>query len=74
LFEVPKAQSSKEIKLGLAFKDCNECPEMVMIPAGTFMMGSPPASATDPFSNEKTLKKLVGAKKNLKTVFKFNHL
>ena len=24
------------------FKDCSECPEMVPIPAGTFVMGIPP--------------------------------
>ena len=28
---------------GSVFKDCNDCPEMVIIPAGTFMMGSPEA-------------------------------
>ena len=26
---------------GTEFRDCAECPEMVMVPAGTFMMGSP---------------------------------
>ena len=26
---------------GRLFRDCDACPEMVMIPAGTFMMGSP---------------------------------
>jgi len=26
---------------GRVFKDCADCPEMVVIPAGTFMMGSP---------------------------------
>jgi formylglycine-generating enzyme required for sulfatase activity len=30
------------------FKDCAECPEMVVIPAGSFMMGIPEPSA-DPF-------------------------
>ena len=25
------------------FKDCPECPEMVVVPAGSFMMGSPPS-------------------------------
>ena len=28
-------------KLGEVFKDCDECPEMVAVPAGEFMMGSP---------------------------------
>ncbi len=27
---------------GDTFKDCDVCPEMVVIPAGQFMMGSPP--------------------------------
>ncbi len=26
---------------GTVFRDCSECPEMVVVPAGTFMMGSP---------------------------------
>ena len=29
-------------KPGQAFKDCSECPEMVVVPAGFFTMGSPP--------------------------------
>jgi formylglycine-generating enzyme required for sulfatase activity len=29
-------------KPGTVFKDCAECPEMVVIPAGEFTMGSPP--------------------------------
>ena len=35
------------------FKDCPECPEMVMLPSGSFLMGSPPDPEPDPFSNEK---------------------
>ena len=27
---------------GSKFRDCPECPEMVVVPAGSFMMGSPP--------------------------------
>jgi formylglycine-generating enzyme required for sulfatase activity len=26
-----------------AFRDCSDCPDMVVVPAGEFMMGSPPA-------------------------------
>ena len=37
---IPKSQNNTKIKLGPAFKDCNECPEMVTIPAGSFFMGS----------------------------------
>ncbi len=28
---------------GSAFRDCPQCPEMVVVPAGSFMMGSPPS-------------------------------
>jgi formylglycine-generating enzyme required for sulfatase activity len=31
---------------GTVFKDCDDCPEMLVIPAGTFLMGS----STDPFA------------------------
>lgn len=34
------AASVQDAKLGQTFHDCNNCPEMVMIPAGSFMMGS----------------------------------
>ena len=30
---------------GQTFKDCNDCPEMVVIPSGSFEMGSPPGEA-----------------------------
>ena len=33
---------------GAVFKDCDYCPEMVVIPAGTFLMGT----KRDPFSND----------------------
>ena len=39
------------------FKDCDECPEMAVIPAGSFLMGSPLDPEPDPFSNAK-LKKI----------------
>ena len=32
---------------GAVFKDCDDCPEMVVIPAGSFLMGSKP----DPFAS-----------------------
>jgi formylglycine-generating enzyme required for sulfatase activity len=35
------AQNAEAMKPGQAFRDCPECPEMVVIPAGRFMMGSP---------------------------------
>ena len=36
---------------GAAFRDCAVCPEMVVVPAGSFTMGSP-ESETDRFENE----------------------
>ena len=45
------------VKPGSVFKDCDDCPEMVMIPAGSFLMGSPSDPLPDPFSDEKVDKK-----------------
>jgi formylglycine-generating enzyme required for sulfatase activity len=33
--------SQSALKAGQTFKECRNCPEMVVIPAGSFMMGSP---------------------------------
>ena len=47
---IPKSHANQPqaVKPGLVFKDCGECPEMVVIPAGSFMMGSPPDPEQDP--------------------------
>lgn len=37
--------AAKEISPGKAFKDCADCPEMVILPAGSFEMGSPASEA-----------------------------
>jgi len=51
------AQSQPQaVKLGADFKDCDDCPEMIVIPAGSFMMGSLPDPEQDPFSNAKPVK------------------
>jgi len=43
------AQTS--LKPGMTFRDCPDCPEMVVIPAGSFTMGSPAKELEhDPFS------------------------
>ena len=34
-------ENSRQPASGTAFQDCPECPEMVVIPGGTFLMGSP---------------------------------
>ena len=41
---IPKSQLDQPqvVKPGVVFKDCAECPEMVVISAGSFLMGSPP--------------------------------
>jgi len=38
----PSVQSAvvQQPKAGSVFKECNDCPEMVVIPAGTFLMGT----------------------------------
>jgi serine/threonine protein kinase len=35
------AKKESALEPGRVFRDCPDCPEMVVIPAGTFMMGSP---------------------------------
>ena len=35
------AEESDGPSVGKSFRNCQECPEMVVVPAGTFMMGSP---------------------------------
>ena len=36
-----KQGAEAELKPGHMFRDCAECPEMVVVPTGTFIMGSP---------------------------------
>ena len=38
----PSVTVEKAPKPSATFKDCAQCPQMVVIPAGTFVMGSPP--------------------------------
>ena len=37
----PKPVAKPQRAPGTVFRDCPECPEMVVVPAGSFMMGSP---------------------------------
>ena len=37
----PASTPANKYKPGDTFKDCDNCPEMVVVPAGSFMMGSP---------------------------------
>lgn len=50
----PQASKPVQQKVapGTIIKDCPECPEMVVLPGGSFLMGSPPDPGPDPFSNE----------------------
>jgi formylglycine-generating enzyme required for sulfatase activity len=38
-------QVASPISSGETFRDCSDCPQMAVIPAGSFMMGSPPGEA-----------------------------
>jgi hypothetical protein len=40
--EVLVANERRCLRAASTFRDCDSCPEMVVIPAGEFMMGSPP--------------------------------
>lgn len=41
----PPPDSAAGLKPGQSFRDCPECPEMVVVPPGSFMMGSPASEA-----------------------------
>jgi len=41
--EAAEKERAKRPKAGRVFRDCDVCPEMVVIPPGSFMMGSPPS-------------------------------
>ena len=62
---IPKAMTSRPqaTKPGTILKDCDMCPEMVVIPAGSFLMGSPPDPEQDPFSDAKPVKIGLGDEK-----------
>jgi formylglycine-generating enzyme required for sulfatase activity len=54
----PKAHisQSQDAQFGSVFKDCEDCPEMVVIPTGSFLMGSPSDAEPDPFGDVKPVK------------------
>lgn len=39
------SKSSASMKAGATFKECRNCPEMVVVPAGSFQMGTPETEA-----------------------------
>ena len=44
---------SEDGQVGRRFRDCPECPEMVVVPAGSFMMGSPAEEEGGPRSDQR---------------------
>ena len=40
-----EARRERERRPGTKFRDCPECPELVVVPSGSFMMGSPASEA-----------------------------
>ena len=49
----PRPSPQQKVAPGTVIKDCPECSEMVVLPGGSFLMGSPPDPGPDPFGNEK---------------------
>lgn len=47
----PEERERERLRAGRVFSDCDVCPEMVVVPAGSFMMGSP-SSEKDKDSSE----------------------
>ena len=45
---------------GERFRDCAECPEMVVVPAGSFMMGSPPDEPEREAAREEQVRVSIG--------------
>ncbi len=43
---------AQSLKPGMVFRDCPDCPEMVVIPAGSFTMGSPKSEVEHDASSE----------------------
>lgn len=41
LASLPSSAATEAARAGSTFKDCANCPEMIVLPAGEFMMGSP---------------------------------
>ncbi len=41
LFALTGGVTASELEVGQRFRDCPDCPELVVVPAGAFMMGSP---------------------------------
>jgi formylglycine-generating enzyme required for sulfatase activity len=51
-----EARSTPTAAAGRTFRDCSDCPEMVVVPAGTFMMGSADGVANEKPVHEVTIR------------------
>jgi formylglycine-generating enzyme required for sulfatase activity len=51
---------SQGVKQGKVFKDCIECPDMVVVPGGNYLMGTASEPSPDPYSD--VLPKSIGQK------------
>jgi formylglycine-generating enzyme required for sulfatase activity len=47
-------QEAQPRRAAVTFKDCAECPEMVVVPPGDFLMGSPASGSRDSRDNDET--------------------
>jgi formylglycine-generating enzyme required for sulfatase activity len=43
--DAEEKNAATNLKPGRVFRDCDECPQMVVLAAGTFLMGSPASEA-----------------------------
>jgi len=58
-FDWPQ-QYSQNMLPGTIFRDCPDCPEMVVIPAGSFVMGASAGEMVDPYSDISVLDQETG--------------
>ena len=55
------AEQERALKPKDSFKECDDCPEMVVVPAGSFTMGSPPSEEAS-YDNERPQRQVTFAR------------